>query len=187
MAQSLKHVVVLMLENRSFDHVFGFMRSKTYPVDGLRGKESNPLDPHVKSAKVTVSPDAAYVLPQDAGPEFHDLNVQLFAKPGGPPPSGAPNRGFVFNYGQQPGVGPGNAPRIMRCFGDGRLPVIQQLAREFAVCDRWFSSVLGPTWPNRFLRIARRRRGISTTAFTTMTCVERVAAAHCLRRARRYL
>ena len=100
MPQTIKHLVVLMLENRSFDHVFGFMRSKRYPVDGLTGKESNPLDPHAKSAKVTVSADAGYVLPQDAGHAFHDVNVQLFAKPGGPPPSGAPNRGYVFieNY-----------------------------------------------------------------------------------------
>jgi phospholipase C len=31
-----------------------------------------------------------------------------------------------------------------------QLPVINQLATEFAICDHWFSSLPGPTWPNRF-------------------------------------
>ena len=158
MTQTIKHVVVLMLENRSFDHVLGFMRSRAYPINGLTGKESNPLDPHHTSASVKVSPDADYVLPQDAGHEFPDVNVQLFANPGGPPAAGAPNNGFVFNYAQKPGVGP-NGARIMQCFGDGRLPVIQRLAREFAVCDRWFSSVPGPTWPNRFFAHCATSKG----------------------------
>jgi phospholipase C len=158
MTQTIKHVVVLMLENRSFDHMFGFMRSKAYPIDGLTGKESNPLDPHQASANIKVSPDADYVLPQDAGHTFPDVNVQRYANPSGPPAAGAQNRGFVFNYAQQPGVGP-NGPRIMQCFGEGRLPVIQQLAREFAVCDRWFSSVPGPTWPNRFFAHCATSKG----------------------------
>jgi phospholipase C len=39
----------------------------------------------------------------------------------------------------------------MACFATPtQLPVIYQLATEFAICDRWFSSLPGPTWPNRF-------------------------------------
>lgn len=38
----------------------------------------------------------------------------------------------------------------MKCYSPEQLPVLTTLAREFAVCDHWFSSVPGPTWPNRF-------------------------------------
>jgi phospholipase C len=37
----------------------------------------------------------------------------------------------------------------MKCFRSGRLPALTTLAQEFAVCDRWFASVPGPTLPNR--------------------------------------
>jgi phospholipase C len=38
----------------------------------------------------------------------------------------------------------------MKYFADGELPALHALAKKFAVCDRWFSSLPGPTWPNRF-------------------------------------
>ena len=37
----------------------------------------------------------------------------------------------------------------MKCFSTDQLPVLNALAREFVVCDRWFSSMPGPTEPNR--------------------------------------
>ena len=39
--------------------------------------------------------------------------------------------------------------KIMECFDPARLPALTTLAREFCVCDRWFSAVPGPTWLNR--------------------------------------
>jgi phospholipase C len=45
MPQAIQHIVVLMLENRSFDHMLGFMRNTDYPIDGLTGNEWNPRDP----------------------------------------------------------------------------------------------------------------------------------------------
>jgi phospholipase C len=39
---------------------------------------------------------------------------------------------------------------VMSCFTAEQVPVLSTLAREFAVCDQWFSSMPGPTWPNRF-------------------------------------
>ena len=43
----------------------------------------------------------------------------------------------------------GRAKDVMRCFRPEEIPVLATLAREFAVCDAWFSSVPGPTLPNR--------------------------------------
>jgi len=39
---NLKHLVVLMMENRSFDHMLGGLWKENHAIDGLRGDESNP-------------------------------------------------------------------------------------------------------------------------------------------------
>jgi len=56
--------------------------------------------------------------------------------------------GFVLSY-EGKTHNSNDAHRIMRCFAPDKVPVLVQLARQFAVCDRWFSSVPGPTFPNR--------------------------------------
>jgi phospholipase C len=44
----------------------------------------------------------------------------------------------------------GNPSEIMAYYDSGTLPALENLAMSFVICDRWFSSVPGPTWPNRF-------------------------------------
>jgi phospholipase C len=41
MASPFKHIVVLMMENRSFDHMLGYLKSAAYPIEGLDGDETN--------------------------------------------------------------------------------------------------------------------------------------------------
>jgi phospholipase C len=138
-----------MLENRSFDHMLGFLRSAEPEIDGLLGTEFNYIIPSdTNSTKVLVSNDALYVPDLDPGPghEVSDVNVQLFAGANGDEPT---NQGFVYNYGEQQGVTPAQARTIMRCFSPAHLPVLTRLAQQFAVCDHWHSSLPGPTWPNR--------------------------------------
>jgi hypothetical protein len=53
--------------------------------------------------------------------------------------------------------------RIMRCFDPKQLPVLNQLAREFAICDQWFSSLPGPTWPNRLFAMAATSGGLDNS------------------------
>src|SRR6266446_3367746 len=160
MTQQIEHVVVLMLENRSFDHMLGFTRRADYDVEGLSGNESNPLDPAVAgSPRVQVTQDAGYVLGIDPGHQVPDVNVQLFGRASGPPPIGAMNEGFILSYSQQKGVTPALAATIMRCFDPPMLPVLTTLAKEFAVCDHWFSSVPGPTQPNRMFTLAATSGG----------------------------
>lgn len=141
----IKHLVLLMMENRSFDHMFGFLKSAEYKIDGLNGDESNP---DANGKPVTVSRDAQYSgdLNPDPGHDFLDVNEQIFGNRSG---AGAANmQGFVKNY-QSITNNPQKARRTMKCFDPARIPVLTTLAREFAVCDRFFSSVPGPTLPNR--------------------------------------
>jgi phospholipase C len=147
--RNIQHVVVLMLENRSFDHMLGFFGKG----DGLNGTEFNFADPPSSGAKVLVSKDASYTGDLDVDPShrLEDINIQLFntATPPTPAPA-ATNIGFVKDYGLQPGATPGTAANIMKCFDPDRLPALKTLASEFVLCDRWFSSLPAQTWPNRF-------------------------------------
>jgi phospholipase C len=146
----IEHVIVLVLENRSFDHMLGFFPG----VNGLKGDEGNHTDPGVPGSPfIRVSRDAQYTGDLDVDPshELTSVNEQLFGASSGPVAGGAHNIGFVWNYAKQrnqtqAAVG----PHIMKCFDPARLPVLTMLAKEFAVCDRWYASVPAQTWPNRF-------------------------------------
>jgi phospholipase C len=57
-------------------------------------------------------------------------------------------QGFVQNYATNSG-NPAQGENVMKCFHSGSLPVLSTLAKKYAVCDHWFSSVPGSTIPNR--------------------------------------
>ena len=103
---------------------------------------------------------------------------QYQSVPGGYPP--VTNAGFVENYlhPSNPDDKASSTPdRIMRCFDTAeQLPVMYQLAQEFAICDQWFSSMPGPTWPNRFFLLAASTGGLdhspSNADIVTATTVE---------------
>jgi phospholipase C len=143
---TIQHLVVLMLENRSFDHMFGFLKSDQYPIEGLNGDEFN-LD--ANNVQVTVSNDAMFSgdFSPDPGHDFVNVNVQIFGNADG---TGAPSMGgFVQSYGQMGGSSVGQSHKIMKCYAPSKIPILTTLAQEYAVCDHWFSSVPGPTLPNR--------------------------------------
>jgi len=162
MSSLITNVFVVILENRAFDHMLGFSgitgtdaaTGQTTSIDGLTGSESNSY----AGQSYTVSQPAPWTMPVDPGHEFPDALIQL-AGPNAQYPSGGPyppisNSGFVSDYAVSPSSGEGNAPddfgAIMGCFSSSQLPVLNALANEFVVCDNWFSSLPGPTWPNRF-------------------------------------
>src|SRR5205814_4672131 len=67
------------------------------------------------------------------------------------------NSGFVTCYSH---INPDYPGEIMQCYAADQLPVLTTLAQEFAVCDHWFSSVPGPTWPNRLFVHAASSAGL---------------------------
>src|SRR5579859_6614074 len=95
----IKHIVVLMLENRSFDHMVGYLQSPTYRIDGIDAASppTNPMSPD-NATPVAATPDAPYVLPFDAGHSVSDTNLQLYFNVAGPPAAGPTNKGFVYSY-----------------------------------------------------------------------------------------
>lgn len=144
----IEHLVVLMLENRSYDHMLGF--ANIPGADGLTGNEFNPDPTNAAGPPIKVSKDAKYVgdFEPDPGHELFDVNVQIFSNKDATPGLTAPMLGFVKNYLEVSGK-MDRAKRAMKCFSPDRVPVIATLAKQYTVCDRWFSSVPGPTLPNR--------------------------------------
>ena len=74
---NLKHIVVLMMENRSFDHMLGGLKAKFPKIAGLSGTESNPDSSGIK---VTVSANAAYrgQLAHDPDHHFPGVDVKIY-------------------------------------------------------------------------------------------------------------
>jgi len=142
--QNLQHIVVLMMENRSFDHMLGSLRADDPRIEGLTGTESN-LDTANEPARV--APLAEYQSQLDPDPDHHfpAVHEQLFN--GGPlatPTMG----GFVKSYYQQR-RDVSHSRKIMYYFPKEKLPVLTALATNFAVFNGWFASIPGPTLCNR--------------------------------------
>lgn len=166
----IEHIVVLMLENRSFDHIFGFRPN----VNGLKGNEFNLLDPSEPESAAnpafTVDNDAPFAVLAGNGPghSVNATNYQLVNDKAGPsaalPPS---NDGFVRNYRDElihdhvSNPPPATLRVVMQSFSAASLPSINALADAFCVCDNWFSEVPGPTQPNRFYMHAATSAGFA--------------------------
>lgn len=179
---NVKKMFVLMLENRSYDNVFGWSDLSGWTpdgaptqADGLAGKP--PFSNAGANGIVyPVGQGAPFRLAFDPGHEFTDTLVQLAAPSqsrafatcarddsagltGGAYPACAPSPndlGFARDL-EAHGYDVASA---LRCFTPDQLPVLNFLAQQFAICDRWFSSVPGPTWPNRFFALAATSWGL---------------------------
>lgn len=150
----ITNVFVLMLENHSFDNIFAMSG-----IPGITAATSNDSN-SFNGNTYKVQTSAPRSMPTDPGHEFLDVLEQLAGQgasypPGGPYPS-INNSGFVANYATSTTEGPAPPPAqdvedVMACFATpSQLPVIYQAATQFALCDQWYSSLPGPTWPNRF-------------------------------------
>ena len=189
---AIEHVVVLMLENRSFDHMLGFLYAGTgnvspagQPFEGLTGAESNPdaSGQPVTVFKIEPTTPSAYYMPgADPGEGYMATNDQLFGSASAPPSSATvPGmQGFVKDFAytlswQSHSSGytivPGTtASDIMGCFTPEALPVLSALARGYAVCDHWYASVPTETLPNRAFACAATSQGHMDDKTHTFTC-----------------
>ena len=143
---NLKHIVVLMMENRSFDHMLGALQQTDPRINGLSGEEFNL---NTAGQKVKVQPDAAYQGQLDPDPDHHfpGVNLQLYDGTTGPPATPA-MQGFIKSYFEQR-RDRDHSHKIMYYFPPERIPILTTLARSYAVFNGWFSSIPGPTLCNR--------------------------------------
>src|SRR5665213_2856767 len=114
-AMDIKHVVVLMLENRSFDCMLGLLYPSGIGFDGLTGTESNTWhrpDGTQQTIPVwtdpTISAQSVCIPDPDPGELFTDIHMQIHGlADDGTLNTGAPTMGgFVDNYMRQPATTP---------------------------------------------------------------------------------
>jgi len=144
----LQHIVVLMMENRSFDHMLGSLKAIDARIDGIVDSDpfSNP-DTNNNPVKPQALAEFQSQLQPDPDHHFPAVDIQIFG--GDKSANRQPNmQGFVKSYfNQQQDVG--HSQKIMYYFKQSDLPVLTTLALDFAVFNRWFASIPGPTICNR--------------------------------------
>ena len=165
----IKYFVQLMMENRSFDQMLGFLYADSgnvsptgRPYEGLTGNENNQdsAGREVKVFKIDNRHAHPYFMPgADPGEGFFSTNWQLFSAEHQPSGAEPTNQGFVIDFEKAIASDlakhfsdtlPDTVPSdIMGMYTPELLPIMSGLARGFAVCDHWFASAPTQTIPNR--------------------------------------
>jgi phospholipase C len=151
----IEHIVVLMLENRSFDHMLGYLSLEggRADIDGLKPGMAN----EARGARYEVEHETATHIPNPNWDPDHSsaaTDLQI---------GGGRMNGFAESFARTLDARKVSDPdpgMVMRYYNAPDLPVYDHLAEHFCVCDCWHSSVPGATWPNRLYAIAGAADGI---------------------------
>jgi phospholipase C len=145
--RSIRHVVVLMMENHSFDNYFGMMSG----VDGHHGKATNPN--RTGNRRTTIDPyhlTSTGQYPQVPTQSWYASHLQYdrgrcdgFVKSIETTFPRSPHRDVAMGY-----------------WTEDDIPFYYQFAQEYAIADHWFASCLGPTLPNRRFLVAATANGL---------------------------
>jgi phospholipase C len=156
---AVEHIVVLMLENRSFDHMLGYLSlAGRTDIEGLTSAKPNWHDNQRYDSHPLQR--TAFTKSEDPDHSAHAVDIQI-----------GPDRtmdGFVTAYARAldsrkadlnaAGVTP-DPGLVMGYYTGEQLPVYDHLAEHFCVCDHWHASVPGATWPNRLYSLTGRADG----------------------------
>jgi phospholipase C len=168
LAETIDNVVVLMMENRTFDHYFGSLKlvEGRAEVDGLDATMFNP-----RSNGERVMPhlaDKSCVIDLPHG--WNRSHLQW---------NDGKNDGFVAQY--EDAAGDEGSHRAMGYLDRSMVPASYALADEYVLCQRWFASLMTSTWPNRFYSLAAQNGGIQTNdksvTYDFLTIYDRLKAA----------
>jgi phospholipase C len=149
----IEHVVVLMQENRSFDQYFGHLRGHGQDdIDVPTGNVSNPAG---GGGTVPWHHETAYCV-EDTDHGWAASHGQS---------NGGKNDGFALtNVTTNDPTG----GRALGYYEESDLPFYYKLASTFAISDRYFCAVLGPTYPNRMYLTGGSSFGVVTTEITKL-------------------
>jgi phospholipase C len=146
----IDHIVLVMMENRSFDHMLGYLSREggRSDIEGLKWETgSNRTQYNFYKGRYyypNLLTDTGIITTEALSPDHSHENVK------GQMADGMMH--FVTDYAKsKAGNWPDQLKIVIGYYGAAQLPVYDMLAREFAVCDHWFASHVGPTWPNRFV------------------------------------
>jgi phospholipase C len=140
----IEHIVILMMENHSFDDHFGMLKRG----DGFKlGSDGLPLDANLYTDGNLLK---AFHMPS---------TCQLHSQPG----QNWNASHTAYDGGRNDGFVTGSSPVAMGYWDGTDIPFYYGLGRTFPLADRWFSSVLAQTYPNRRFLLAGTAAGIIST------------------------
>jgi phospholipase C len=163
-AHTIKHIIVVMEENRSFDHLLGWRPG----VDGLKKTDCNEIkvgDP--TKGKFCATKNASNIQKCDPDHSLGPTTLKIF----GPLAVAAGNLtdptmiGFVdFENSRGETKEKNHYCEVMEMFTVDHLPVMNAMADHFLLFDKFFASVPGPTWPNRLFVLSGTSGGLTETS-----------------------
>lgn len=149
----IENVVIVQMENRSFDHYFGSLSLDEGRTDvrGLSADMSNPTttgDVHIPIEWL----ESNYIIHPDPG-HSHEACVRQWNNGG--------NDGFIVDWERllSPEEYDAKIGWALGYYKRHQLPTYYAFADHFTICDQWYCSMLGPTWPNRFYSFAATSDG----------------------------
>ncbi len=146
----IRHIVLLMLENRSFDQMLGMLQSEMPHLDGVPPTGPPRSNQDRKGRRYLQGAGAPGKVKPDPPHDYPAVVEQLEAA----------NTGFVKSYSHaHPGASQAEQQQVMACYAPDKLPALHALARQFVVCDGWHCSVPGPTWTNRLFAMSGTSAG----------------------------
>ncbi|HEY3141807.1 MAG TPA: alkaline phosphatase family protein [Acidimicrobiales bacterium] len=173
-------VVVVMMENRSFDSYLGWLARDAKYMDTGRSRYGDQFRVKGRSFQTYPAPDGTLF---DTYRRIEFPDADPWRACGHPDPGHGWNAGRAERDGGFLATGSGNDIFALSYFEGEDLPIYDALARRFVVCDRWHASVLGPTYPNREYLLSGQSGGNKTNAFPSGdgfpwdTIVDRLATA----------
>ncbi len=147
--EKTQHVIVFMLENRSFDHLLGALNHPNQ----FEGIPPNAFNLDSKKVKHFAKLASDHLFHADPNHGHEEVMRQVYENPRPPEPYYATNGGFVMSHEarlQKKGINLKHCGEVMQHYDpDAMMPVLADLAKKFVLFDHWFCSVPGQTWPNR--------------------------------------
>ena len=160
-AAGFEHVVVVMMENRSFDHFFGWLTGSNGEQAGLNYKDSSG----VSHPTHTLAPDYQGCGFLDPGHSYSDGRVQYH--------NGRCD-GFLFDGSDSSTASPNQANDIFAIgyYGQSDLPFLGAAGPAFTVLDNYFCGIMAETYPNRFyMHAAQTDRLMNNTTTSTLPTI----------------
>jgi phospholipase C len=140
-ASGIEHIIVVMMENRSFDHFLGWLPGANGTQAGLSYTDSageEHLTSHLTTFTGVAHPDPDHTFAGGRS-EYNGGKMDGWLRT-------TTNDAFCIGY-----------------YDEADLPVLSALARNFTTLDNYFSSIMAPTYPNRIFQYAGQTDRLSNT------------------------
>ncbi|GAB2234772.1 hypothetical protein Droror1_Dr00004037 [Drosera rotundifolia] len=159
----IKTVVVLVQENRSFDHMLGWMKSLYPEINGVTGDETNPLDTSDPNSKLIKFGDSSVFVDPDPDHSIQAIYEQVFGEQWSEESAAKKLKPTMQGFAQNANrTKAGLDETVMNGFKPDLIPVYKELVSQFAISDKWHAAMPASTQPNRLFVHSATSHGLTS-------------------------